>query len=79
MTVPTAGELGVNIIRLLDMIANRESCKACGRTIWMVRMKSTGKFNPITADGISHFADCPKSSEFRRKPPVSLLDDDRTS
>ncbi len=65
MSALTASELGENMIRLLDMIANRTSCTACGRTIWMVRMKS-GKFNPVTADGISHFADCPNAKEFRR-------------
>lgn len=58
----------VVIRRLLDLIANRDSCKACGRTIWWVRMKS-GKMNPITADGISHFADCSNAKQFRKEEP----------
>ena len=61
----TASELGTNIVRLLDMITNRTTCTACGRTIWFVRMKS-GKLNPITADGVSHYSDCPKAAKFRQ-------------
>ena len=61
----TASELGINIVKLLDMITNRTSCTACGRTIWFVRMKS-GKLNPITADGASHYIDCTHAAKFRQ-------------
>jgi hypothetical protein len=54
------------------MITNRASCTACGRTIWFVRMKS-GKLNPITADGVSHYADCPHATKFRQ--PMKHNDD----
>ena len=64
MNALTASELGTNIVKLLDMITNRTSCTACGRTIWFVRMKS-GKLNPITADGGSHYADCTHAKQFR--------------
>lgn len=59
-------ELANNVVKLLDMVGNKTSCTACGRTIWMVRMKS-GKFNPITSDAVSHFADCPNAQSFRHK------------
>ena len=64
MNALTASELGTNIVKLLDMITNRTSCTACGRTIWFVRMKS-GKLNPITADEASHYADCTHAKQFR--------------
>lgn len=51
--------------RLLKMIVAPSFCAACGRTIYFVRMKS-GKTNPITEEGISHFADCQKAKRFRK-------------
>ena len=40
--------------------ATKSKCKACDRTIWWVTTKN-GKHAPYTAEGFSHFADCPKA------------------
>ena len=66
MTPLTDPKLADNLIRLLDAITERTSCKGCGRTIWFVRLKS-GKLAPYTVDGINHFADCPAAAQFKRK------------
>lgn len=54
------------IVALYNLIgADRAKCQSCGRTIWWVRMKS-GKLNPFTVDGVSHFADCDDAARHRR-------------
>jgi hypothetical protein len=47
------------------MLTTPTTCKACGRTIWFLKMEKSGKLNPITDDCVSHYADCPKAKEFR--------------
>ena len=46
--------------------ARKDSCKSCGQTIWWLKMKS-GKQNPFTVDGVSHFSDCKQANQHRRK------------
>lgn len=53
-----------NMLRLITGSGGRP-CKRCGRTIWMIAV-STGKQMPFSDNGVSHFADCPNASEFRR-------------
>lgn len=65
--VQTETELGQRFRRLLTSIVDPEQCKDCGRTIWFIRGKS-GKFNPVTDEGLSHFIDCPGAARFRRTP-----------
>lgn len=45
--------------------ATKSKCKACARTIWWVTTKN-GKRAPYTAEGFSHFVDCPKADQFRK-------------
>lgn len=49
-----------------DALFGSGKCKGCGEKIWWVFTKN-GKRSPIRADGVSHFADCPKAGTFRRK------------
>lgn len=51
--------------KFLSLIADQSNCKACGRRVWWVKMRS-GKLNPITDELISHFADCPRAEELRK-------------
>ncbi len=65
---------GKNVLRLRDNIerlyktlgAQSGSCKACDAPIWWVTTKN-GKSAPFTAEGLNHFADCPKAEQFRKK------------
>lgn len=61
---PEAAALKLNIRRLLDQVGEKQVCKACGADIWFVVMRS-GRRNPYTAAGVSHFADCPEAPRFR--------------
>ncbi len=57
-----------NRIRLLlEACAERkQACFACGAPMYFVRMTKSGKLNPYTVSGVSHFADCPDAELFRR-------------
>lgn len=62
-----ADELRKRILNLLKLVAERESvCQACRTRIWFVKMTKSGKLNPFTAEGVSHFSDCAAAKEFRR-------------
>ena len=41
------------------------NCKKCGKEIVFIRTKA-GYFMPVRLNLISHFADCPGASEFRK-------------
>jgi len=51
---------------LLKVVGDVGECRGCGATIWWIKTR-TGTAAPYTVAGVSHFADCPKSAEFRRK------------
>ena len=56
-----------NIVALYKAIgADEGKCRHCGKRIWWVTTKS-GKPSPSTVDGLSHFADCPGASNFRKR------------
>lgn len=71
---PTAAELRKRVLALennMEMILDQVAvevrpCKACNVKLWFVRTKA-GKILPLRYDGTSHFADCPKADQFRRK------------
>lgn len=53
--------------KMLTLVAREvRRCKRCGRTIYMLPMRESGKVAPYTDDAVSHFADCPHADEFRR-------------
>jgi len=46
------------VAALLNLTAVRtQACKACGRTIWFMPMRKSGKLNPYTDEAMPHFAD----------------------
>lgn len=51
---------------LLNSLGDLSSCRGCGNAIWWIRTKKGAKA-PYTAAAINHFADCPKSTAFRRQ------------
>lgn len=61
-----AGELQVNIKRLLKTLGDPALCNGCGAEIWWAVNPRTGKKMPITANALNHFADCPAASKFRK-------------
>lgn len=54
-----------NLYALLGL--KSRPCTKCGRMIWL-SMGARGRVMPFTDDAVSHFADCPRADEFRRKP-----------
>jgi len=53
------------IVKLYRVLGFDEgNCRSCGRRIWWVITKNK-KPAPYTADGISHFADCPGAENHR--------------
>ncbi len=57
-----------NVTRLLKMAFGEPvQCEACQADIWFVAMIKSGKKNPIGADGISHYANCPNAAAFRKQ------------
>ena len=59
-------ELQKRILALLKACCEREqACFACGAPMYFVRMRKSGKLNPYSAHGVSHFADCPDADRFR--------------
>lgn len=59
------GKLQEAMVRLLDVVGRRSTCKGCERQIWWIKTR-VGKMAPYTEEGINHFADCPKASRFRK-------------
>jgi hypothetical protein len=73
--MPTPDELKARGLALLHQIAEQERpCKACGRPLWFVRSRRTGRLLPITDELTNHFADCPRREEFRRAKQPPLFD-----
>jgi hypothetical protein len=60
------GQLQTNIRKFLAIVGTADLCKACGKEIWWVVNPKTNKRMPITADAISHFADCPEANKFKK-------------
>ena len=58
-----------NNVRLLMQTigADEGKCSSCGVAIWWVVTK-VGKRSPISADGLSHFSDCPHAKLHRKAP-----------
>ena len=48
------------------------TCKGCGEYIKWIKTRN-GKNMPVNADGTSHFATCPKASDFRRRGHVVIV------
>ena len=46
--------------------ANPTECRGCRAMIYWIKPKE--KAMPVNPDGTSHFSNCPKAAEFRRKP-----------
>ena len=44
-----------NLRRLLEQVGKRARCKACGKEIWYVQLRS-GMVGPYQADGLNHGA-----------------------
>lgn len=63
----TAEQLRDNIRKLLGMACGDPTpCRHCGRPVWWLTMLKSGKKNPFTDDGVSHFADCSGAAGFRK-------------
>lgn len=60
-------ELGNNMSLLLSAIGERAGCRGCSSPIFWVTHSRTGRKAPYDANGSSHFANCPKASQFRRE------------
>jgi hypothetical protein len=60
----TIDRLKNNVRRLLDQVGDKGKCRGCDAEIWWVKLRS-GKVGPYTAEGLNHFADCPKADRFR--------------
>jgi hypothetical protein len=48
----------------LKVLSHETACRSCGKAIYWVVTKN-GKRAPYTAEGISHFADCPNAAQHR--------------
>lgn len=59
-------ELKRRIAYLLDHAGEPGRCRACGAPIVWFRHRS-GAGAPYSMSGLSHFADCPKADQFRRR------------
>jgi Glu-tRNA(Gln) amidotransferase subunit E-like FAD-binding protein len=60
-------EIRERIARMLRLVATEvRPCKRCGRTVYMLPMAKSGRVNPYTDDGVSHFSDCKFAAEFKR-------------
>lgn len=74
--ITEAEELIANIEYVFNKITDGPTnCKSCGKKIWFLKHKATGKSAPYTNRAESHFKDCPyanhhsKSSKVKQKPP----------
>ncbi len=60
-------KLRSNIVTLLKMACGDPTpCRSCGKPVYWLTMIKTGKKNPFTEAGISHFSDCPGAAKFRK-------------
>lgn len=64
-SIRAAGSPGDRLRALLTLLPARP-CRLCGRPVFWLTTKN-GKAAPISAYGITHFADCPRAEEFRAK------------
>ena len=56
-----------NLYKILGMIGDVGVCKGCGQNIIWIKNPKSGKLMPIsTANGVNHFADCPKADQFKK-------------
>ena len=67
-------------IRALVLAVGGEpgNCRGCRAPIYWVPTK-TGKTAPYNLDGLSHFADCPKSDRFRKPKGTAAVVENRAS
>lgn len=54
-----------NVTALLRNVGDAGTCRGCGAPIYWITHKN-GKKAPYTGTGLNHFADCPKSKDFKR-------------
>lgn len=66
MSEPTQEEWQKRIFALLKNVGDHGPCRGCGKPIIWVLHKN-GARAPYNYDGTSHFIDCPKADEFRKK------------
>lgn len=52
--------------KMLVIVGTPGRCKGCNLAIYWVSTRRDSVL-PYTAEGLPHFADCPKASEFRKK------------
>ena len=52
--------------RMLVIVGKPGRCKACDLAIYWVTTRRDAML-PYTAEGLPHFAGCPKANEFRKK------------
>jgi len=60
-----ADQLRKNIQHLLHAVGDSAFCRGCQAPIYWVKHKN-GKKAPYNAEGLNHFADCPKAGDFKR-------------
>lgn len=58
--------IGEDRKEFLNRVGDHAFCKGCGREIWWLEHKQSGKSAPYTFDLLNHFIDCPKAQEFKR-------------
>lgn len=46
--------------------AHPTECRGCEQMVYWIRTAS-GKSMPVNQDGTSHFSNCPKAADFRKK------------
>ena len=51
------------------MGATRSICSKCRADMWRFTHSGTGKPGVLSAQGCSHFADCPHAADFRKGKP----------
>ena len=52
--------------QILVIVGRPSRCKGCDAAIYWVTTRRDSLL-PYTAEGLPHFADCPKANEFRKK------------
>jgi len=52
--------------RMLVIVGTPGRCKGCDTAIYWVTTRRDAMV-PYTAEGLSHFADCPKATQFRKR------------
>lgn len=65
MAVASVPALKAAILGMIMRNGARGQCRACNATIYFVKHEN-GSTCPYTAEGVSHFLDCPKADRFSR-------------